>query len=43
MEFQNYALFPHKNALRNLTFAPVREGTDAVGCRRGAHWPCWSA
>lgn len=26
MVFQNYALFPHMNALRNLTFAPVREG-----------------
>ena len=25
MVFQNYALFPHMNALRNLTFAPVRE------------------
>ncbi len=25
MVFQNYALFPHLTALRNLTFAPVRE------------------
>lgn len=26
MVFQNYALFPHMDALRNLTFAPAREG-----------------
>ncbi|WP_324290715.1 amino acid ABC transporter ATP-binding protein [Ancylobacter sp. SL191] len=26
MVFQNYALFPHMTALRNLSFAPVREG-----------------
>lgn len=29
MVFQNYALFPHMNVLRNLTFAPVREGLMA--------------
>lgn len=26
MVFQTYTLFPHMNVLRNLTFAPVREG-----------------
>lgn len=34
MVFQDYSLFPHFNVLRNLTFAPVREGlmskTEAV-------------